>query len=103
MRLKQQEAEKERKRKEEEEEKLAKRSLPTMTVSANLGMLSKIKKSAHTLAKKQTIKRSSNYEKGHPWHCNLCGKMNRGVMVACQVGIDSIMFVVVTCLSRGAE
>ena len=24
-------------------------------------------------------------QKGHPWHCSLCGKKNRGVQMACQI------------------
>ena len=45
----------------------------------------------HTLTRRrysqcnlQTIKRTSEYEKGHPWVCNLCNKENRALMMACK-------------------
>jgi len=83
MRLKAVEAEKEAKRQEAENNKMSKRSMAT--IHTDFSMLTKIKKRAEHLAKKELIKRTSDYEKGHPWHCNMCGKKNRGVQMACQI------------------
>ncbi|GMH48854.1 hypothetical protein TL16_g02625 [Triparma laevis f. inornata] len=81
MRLKQQKDEMEAKLAEAEAKKAADHIASSK--STNFFALTKIKKHTTMLAKKQTIKRTSEYEKGHPWVCNLCNKENRALMMAC--------------------
>ena len=45
----------------------------------------KLKNKLGQMAKKQTIKRSSDWEKGMPWHCHCCGKTNRPIQTGCSV------------------
>lgn len=51
----------------------------------NFMSVMRLKKQLGQMAKKQTIKRSSEWEKGMPWHCHCCGKTNRPVLVGCSV------------------
>ena len=50
-----------------------------------LGMMTKMKKRASTLAKVQTRKRTSDYEKGHDWMCACCGLSNHPSDKGCRV------------------
>ncbi len=80
MRLKQKQEAEEAEKQRLEDEKLRRRDSQP---KADFFALTKMKKQVTALAKKQTIKRTSDYEKGHPWHCAVCGKRNRAVHAGC--------------------
>ena len=84
MREKQKKEEADAKRAADERAKIEAHKTRKTTDMSNFFALTKIKKQANVLAKKQTIKRTSEYEKGHPWVCNMCNQRNRALMMACK-------------------